>query len=300
VSVLHPRTPGRDAWRRFARNPTGMVGLAIVVAFVAVSLAAPLLRPFDPLRGELRMRNVPPTWTLSADELAARGLSRASFPFGTDAQGRDLVARVLHGGRISLRVGLIAVTVAAVLGTLFGLLAGYLGGWVDTVVVWAVDILLAFPGILLAIAIVAALGQSLTNALIAISITQVPIYVRVVRSVTLSLRSTEFVHAAEALGAPTARIVLRHVLPNGLSPLMVQLTLSIGVAILDVAALGFLGLGARPPTPEWGAMISDGFARFRLAPWQSIVPGIAIFTSVVGFNLLGDGLRDVLDPRLRQ
>jgi peptide/nickel transport system permease protein len=292
--------PGGDALRRFVRNPTGMVGLVIVVAFVAVSLLAPWLRPFDPLRGELRSRNIPPTLTLPAEELAARGLQRSSYPFGTDAQGRDMVARVLHGGRISLRVGLIAVTVAALVGTFFGLLAGYLGGRIDTVVVWFVDILLAFPGILLAIAIVAALGQSLTNALIAISITQVPIYVRVVRSVTLSLRSTEYVQAAAALGAPTWRIVLRHVLPNGLSPLMVQLTLSIGVAILDVAALGFLGLGARPPTPEWGAMISDGFARFRLAPWQSIVPGIAIFASVVGFNLLGDGLRDVLDPRLRR
>jgi len=289
----------QDAARRFRRHPTGVTGLAIIVFFVAVTILAPVLRPVDPLMINLRDRMLPPTWTMSSQELEQKNLHRWSFPFGTDVQGRDMLVRVLYGGRISLRVGLEAVAMAALVGTLLGLIAGFFGGWLDTFIVWFVDILLAFPGILLAIAIVAALGQSLLNALIAISITYVPVYIRIVRSVTLSLRESEYVQAARALGSRSTRIIVSHVLPNGLSPLMVQLTLSIGTAILDVAALGFLGLGARPPTPEWGAMISDGFGRFRIAPWLSIVPGIAIFFSVVGFNLLGDAIRDVLDPRLK-
>src|SRR5690606_38817424 len=196
-------------------------------------------------------------------------------------------------------VGLISVTFAVVIGTVLGLAAGFFGGWLDTIVVWLMDILLAFPGVLLAIVIVATLGPNLTNALIAISITQVPIYTRIVRSVVMSVRQSEFVQAAKALGTNPLRIVMAHVLPNSLSPLIVQLTLSIGTAILDVAALGFLGLGAQPPQPEWGLMIRDGFTQFLRAPWMSIFPGLAIFFSVVGFNLLGDAARDVLDPRLR-
>ncbi|MEJ2666081.1 MAG: ABC transporter permease [Deinococcales bacterium] len=299
-TAVRGRSLAQDALRRFVRHPTGVTGIAILVVFLLVTALAPVLRHQDPLRGNLRMRMLPPTWTMSHSELEQRDLSRFSYPMGTDALGRDILARVLYGGRISLRVGLEAVLMAAAVGTLLGLIAGYFGGWLDTFIVWFVDILLAFPGILLAIAIVAALGQSLLNALIAISITYVPVYIRIVRSVALGLRQTEYVQAARALGSRSNRIILAHVLPNGLSPLMVQFTLSIGTAILDVAALGFLGLGARPPSPEWGAMISDGFGRFRVAPWLSIFPGIAIFFSVVGFNLLGDAIRDVLDPRLRK
>jgi len=270
--------------RRFFRHPTGVVGLAIVVFFVALSLLAPVLRPYDAARDrDLSSRLAPPS---------------AEHWFGADELGRDLFTRVWHGGRISLRVGLIAVAVAVVIGTFLGLVAGYVGGWLDTGVVWLLDILLAFPGILLAIAIVATLGPSIVNAMIAISVTQIPIYARIVRSVVLSLRESEYVQAARALGSNPVRIVLLHVLPNSLSPLVVQLTLSIGVAILDVAALGFLGLGAQPPNPEWGLMIRDGFAQFLRAPWMSIFPGLAIYASVVGFNLLGDAIRDVLDPRL--
>ncbi|HRP47778.1 MAG TPA: ABC transporter permease, partial [Trueperaceae bacterium] len=173
------------------------------------------------------------------------------------------------------------------------------GGRVDMAVIWLVDILLAFPGILLAIAIVATLGPNLTNALIAIAITQVPIYARIVRSVVMQVRALEYVQAVRALGSGGLRVVFKHVLPNSLAPLIVQLTLSIGTAILDVAALGFLGLGAQPPTPEWGLMIRDGFSQFLRAPWMSIFPGLGIFLAVVGFNLLGDAVRDVLDPRLR-
>ena len=251
-----------------------------------MSLLAPVLAPYDASRDRnLRERLNPP----SVEHL-----------FGTDELGRDLLVRVWHGGRISLRVGLIAVSVAVVFGTLLGLTAGYVGGWIDTLIMWLIDILLAFPGILLAIAIVATLGPSLTNAMIAISITQIPIYARIIRSVVLSLRESEYVQAARGLGSSPVRIVLRHLLPNSLSPIIVQLSLSIGVAILDVAALGFLGLGAQPPTPEWGLMIRDGFSQFLRAPWMSIFPGIAIFLSVVGFNLLGDAVRDVLDPRLAE
>lgn len=285
TAEIAPRKRGNDTLKRFFRHPTGVLGLIIITFLVTVSLLAPVIKPYDASRDrDLRARLAPPS---------------AERWFGADELGRDLFTRVLHGGRISLRVGLIAVAFAVVSGTILGLLAGYLGGWVDLVVVWFIDILLAFPGILLAIAIVATLGPSLTNALIAIAITQIPIYTRIVRSVVMSVRQSEFVQAARALGSGNFRVVLMHVLPNSLAPLIVQLTLSIGTAILDVAALGFLGLGAQPPTPEWGLMIRDGFSQFLRAPWMSIFPGIAIFLSVVGFNLLGDAVRDVLDPRLR-
>jgi peptide/nickel transport system permease protein len=275
-----------DQLRKFFRHTTGVTGLIIVGAFVVISLLAPVLAPYDASRDRnLRARLNPP----SAEHL-----------FGTDELGRDQLIRVWHGGRISLRVGLAAVAMAVVAGSILGLIAGYVGGWIDTIIMWAIDILLAFPGILLAIAIVATLGPNLTNALIAISITQIPIYARIIRSVVLSLRESEYVQAARALGANPFRIVLRHLLPNSLSPIIVQLTLSIGIAILDVAALGFLGLGAQPPAPEWGLMIRDGFSQFLRAPWMSIFPGIAIFLSVIGFNLLGDAARDVLDPRLAE
>jgi peptide/nickel transport system permease protein len=274
----------KNALQRFFRHPTGVVGLSIIGFFIVVSLLAPVLRPYDAARDrDLRARLNPPS---------------AEHWFGTDELGRDMFTRVWHGGRISLRVGLIAVGIAVVIGTLLGLVAGYVGGWIDTGIVWLVDILMAFPGILLAIAIVAVLGPSLTNAMIAISVTQIPRYARIIRSVVLSLRESEYVQAARALGSSPVRIVAQHILPNSLSPLVVQLTLSIGVAILDVAALGFLGLGAQPPNPEWGLMIRDGFAQFLRAPWMSIFPGLAIYLSVVGFNLLGDAIRDVLDPRL--
>lgn len=285
TAEIAPRKRGNDTLRRFFRHPTGVLGLIIITFLVVVSLLAPIIKPYDASRDrDLRARLAPPS---------------AEHWFGADELGRDLFTRVLHGGRISLRVGLIAVAFAVVTGTILGLLAGYVGGWVDLVIVWMMDILLAFPGILLAIAIVATLGPSLTNALIAIAITQIPIYTRIVRSVVMSVRQSEFVQAARALGSGSLRVVLLHVLPNSLAPLIVQLTLSIGTAILDVAALGFLGLGAQPPAPEWGLMIRDGFSQFLRAPWMSIFPGIAIFLSVVGFNLLGDAVRDVLDPRLR-
>lgn len=295
------RSLWQDAFARFFKNPTGVTGLVIILFFVLVSLFAPLLRPYDARSDrDLSLRLAPPSWTMTEAERARFEQTRWSLPFGADELGRDLFVRVWHGGRISLRVGLIAVSIALVIGTFLGLVAGYFGGWLDTAIVWLVDILLAFPGILLAIAIVAALGPSLTNALIAISITQIPIYIRITRAVVIGLRGLDYVQAAQALGVRSPRVILGHILPNSLSPIIVQLTLSIGVAILDVAALGFLGLGAQPPAPEWGVMIRDGYRQFLRAPWLSIFPGLAIFLSVIGFNLLGDAVRDVLDPRLRE
>ncbi len=296
----------QDLLRRFFRNPTGVVGLAIVLFFVVTALLAPVLSPYDAATDRnLRLRLSPPSWTLSPAERTELSddanieVSRWTLPFGTDENGRDLLVRVWHGGRISLRIGIIAVAISSVIGVSLGLLAGYVRGWVDLVIIWMMDILQAFPGILLAILIVATLGPSLTNALIAISITQIPNYVRITRSVVLGLRESEYVQAAKSLGSGGFRVVFGHIFPNSLSPIMVQLTLSIGVAILDVAALGFLGLGAQPPDPEWGVMIRDGYRQFLRAPWMSIFPGLAIFFSVVGFNLLGDAIRDVLDPRLK-
>lgn len=273
-----------DMVRRLSRHQTGVLGFTIIAAFVVLSLLAPVLHPYDPLKDRnLAQRLEPPS---------------AQHWFGTDELGRDVFTRVWYGGRVSLRVAVTAVAAAAVLGTALGLIAGLSSGWTDTLLEWFADILLAFPGILLAIAIVSTLGANLTNALLAISITHVPRYFRIIRSVVLSLRESEFVQSARALGSSPTRVALVHVLPNSLSPLIVQLTLSIGVAVLEIASLGFLGLGAQPPTPEWGLMIKAGYRQFLNAPWLSIFPGFAIYLSVLGFNLLGDAVRDILDPRL--
>jgi len=276
----------RDLIRRILKNPTGITGVVIVSFFVLASVLAPVVAPYNARTD----RNL-------EDSLQAPS---ANHLFGTDVLGRDSFTRVLHGGRVSLRVGLLAVGIAAIIGIFVGLLAGYFGGKLDIFVGWFVDMLLAFPGILLAIAIVAALGPSLSNALLAISLTQVPVYIRITRSIVMGLRGSEYVQAARALGSRAPRIMVGHILPNSLSAIIVQLTLSIGVAILDVAALGFLGLGAQPPTPEWGLLIREGYRQASRAPWLALFPGLAIFFSVVGFNLLGDAIRDALDPRLRR
>ena len=277
------RTPTQQALRRFLRSSSGKAGLLIVGVFVLLALLAPLLAPYDPAKDRnLRARLQPPS---------------IEHPMGTDELGRDMLIRVWHGSRISLRVGVVAVGLALVAGTLLGLVAGFFGGWVDTLVSWLIDIMLAFPSILLAIAIVAVIGPGIENAMLAVGVVQIPVFARLARSMVLSLKEQEFVAAARALGATNGRILLRHILPNGLSPLIVQATLSIATAILDAAGLGFLGLGAQPPAPEWGVMIARGFQYFTTAPWISLFPGLAIMLAVLGFNLLGDGLRDALDPR---
>lgn len=276
-------SPRAQAWRRLRRSRSGMVGLWLVSFLVVMAVAAPILAPYDPATDRnLRERLNPPS---------------LQHPMGTDELGRDILNRVWHGAAISLRVGLLAVGVGLVTGTILGLLAGYLGRWIDTLIGWLSDILLAFPSMLLAIVIVASMGPGIFNAIIAIGVVQIPVYTRLARSMVLSLREQEFVAASRAVGAGHVRTLFRHILPNGLTPIIVQATLSIGTAILDAAALGFLGLGAQPPQPEWGLMIARGFAYFAVAPWISLFPGLAIVLAVVAFNLLGDGLRDALDPR---
>ena len=255
-----------------------------MVMYALVAVLAPFIAPHDPLQiftGQLRK---PPS---------------SQFLMGTDEVGRDILSRVIFGSRVSMRIGLISVGIAATVGTLLGLLAGYAGGWIEALIMRVVDVLLAFPGILLAIAIVAVLGPSLDNVMIAVGIEAVPAYVRTVRASTLSVREHEFVLAARASGAPAARIIARHILPNVVAPVVVLATVGVGLAILTAASLSFIGIGAQPPTPEWGSMLATARTYVREAPWIAAFPGLAIMLLVLALNLLGDGLRDALDPRLR-
>lgn len=278
-------TPTRLAIRRFMKSTSGKIGLTMAILLILMALLAPVIKPYNPATDRNYIERLKPP--------------SAEHTFGTDNLGRDVLTRVWHGSRISLQVGLLAVTISLLTGTLLGLLAGYFRGWLEIVIGWITDIMLAFPSTLLAIAIVAVVGPSLTNAMIAVSITQIPVYIRLTRSVVLSARELDYVQAANALGADNNRILLRHLLPNALPPIIVQATLSIGTATLETAALGFLGLGAQPPAPEWGAMLSDAFrGGYALnSPWTMIFPGLFIMLTVLAFNLLGDGLRDALDPR---
>lgn len=302
IEALRPqRSLWGDAWRRLMGSTTGRIGLAITIALVLVATLIPFIRPYDAATDRnLRIRLTAPAWSMSEEERTQKEFGMWDQLFGTDELGRDLFVRVLHGSRISLTVGLFAVSLAVVIGSLLGLIAGFFGGWFDTIAVWIMDIMLAFPSILLAIAIVSIRGPGLFNTLLAVGIVQIPIFGRIVRSAVLSIREQEYITAARATGVGSMRILLRHVLPNSLSPLMVQASLSIATSIISIAALGFLGLGAQPPDPEWGTMLSG--ARNYVGQgkwWYSAFPGIAIMITVLGFNLLGDGLRDALDPRSR-
>lgn len=287
VAPARGQTPAGAAWRRLRSRPVARAGLGIVCAFVLVAVITPAVHRYDAKTdSDLALRLRPPT---------------GAHPFGTDTLGRDILIRVLHGARVSLGLGVSSVAVAAVVGSALGLLAGYAGRRVDLVLMFSMDILLAFPATLLAIAIVAMIGPGLRNSLYAISLVSIPIYARLSRGAVLALREQEFVTAARALGLSDRRVLLRHIFPNTLPPLIVQTTLAIAFAILEAAALGFLGLGAQPPTPEWGAMLADSYKYFTSgAWWVFFFPGAAIMLSVLGFNLLGDGLRDALDPRLRK
>ncbi|MBR8659319.1 MULTISPECIES: nickel transporter permease [Brevibacillus] len=277
-------SPWRDAWRTLRKNKLAIVGFIIIFVFVLLALLAPYITPYEYDKGELINKNKPPS---------------AEHWFGTDYNGRDVFTRVIYGAQISLRVGLFSVIGSVIVGTFLGLLAGYYGRWVDMIISRLFDIMLAFPSILLAIAIVAMLGPSLENALLAIAIVNIPTYGRLVRSRVLSLKEEEFVMAAKAIGSKNSRIILHHILPNSLAPIIVTGTLGIATAILEAAALGFLGLGAQPPQPEWGLMLSDSRQYIQKAPWTVIFPGLSIMLTVLGFNLIGDGLRDALDPRMK-
>ena len=274
--------PWQAALRRLARRPVALTGLAVVVFFIVVALAAPLLAPYDPLATDWRLVRKPPS-TLHL--------------FGTDDLGRDVLARLIWGARASLMAGLVSVSIALSLAVPLGLVSGYLGGAVDGLLMRIVDAMLAIPFLVLAIALAAFLGPSLTNAMIAIGAVQTPIFTRLTRGQALAVKHEDYIEAARAVGNPDHRILLRHILPNIMAPILVQATLAIPGAILAEAALSFLGLGQQPPAPSWGSMLNTATHFISQAPWMAVWPGLAIFSLVLSFNLLGDGLRDALDPR---
>lgn len=273
-----------DALRRLRRQPLSIAAAIIVLILILTAIFGPMLAPYDPNDIDMASRFAPPS---------------LSHPFGTDDFGRDILSRVMVGARVSLQVGLIAVGLSATMGTLLGLISGYAGRITDEIIMRAMDILFAFPAILLAIAIMAALGKGIGNAMIAIGVVYVPIFARIARGSVLAIREEDFVEAARSIGASNIRIMFRHIFPNTLSPLIVETTLSLSFAILAEAALSFFGLGTQPPDPSWGRMLSEGRAYFQQSVWLGIFPGLAIMLTVLGFNLLGDGLRDALDPRLK-
>jgi len=274
-----------DLWRRLRRNRAAMAGAGIVAAFVVVGVLAPVLVPFNPIQGDLDDRLQSPN---------------ATHWLGTDELGRDLLSRIIFGAWVSLQIQIVAVVLALIVGVTLGLVGGYLGGRVDNVIMRCMDSLLAFPGIFLALGIIAALGPGLFNLMLAAGISSVPQFARIVRASVLSLKEREFVEAALALGSSSGRVMFRHLLPNCLAPIIVQSTLRMATVLLTASGLSFLGLGVQPPTPEWGAMLSNARSYLIVAPHVATIPGLAIMVVVVGFNLFGDGLRDTLDPRLRQ
>lgn len=286
MSKCQPETTSQIAeiWRRLRQNRAALVGGAIVIAFLLIAIAAPLIAPYPPNDGNLSERLNPP--------------SRAHL-LGTDALGRDLLSRVIYGARISLQIQVVAVVIALVLGTFLGMVGGYFGGWLDNLLMRMMDILLAFPGIFLAIAIIAVLGPGLGNLMLAAGIYSVPQFARIVRGSILSLKEKEFVEAARAAGENDFNILFRYLLPNSMGPIIVQTTLRMATVLLTASGLSFLGLGVQPPTAEWGAMLSTARTYLITSPHAATVPGLAIMCVVMGFNLFGDGLRDALDPRLR-
>jgi len=279
----------RDAWSRLRRNPGAVVGFALVSAFIFVAVFASLIAPYDP-RGQNLL-------------LVAKGCCpgpSSAHLLGVDQLGRDELSRIFYGARFSLVIGVVAVGVGLSVGLFFGAIAGYIGGFIDGLIMRLMDVMLAIPGLLLAIGIVAALGQGLWQIMVAVGTTNIPIFARLLRGSILAQRENDFVLAARSVGVPRRAILASHILPNAISPVIVQGTLALATAIIDVAGLGFLGLGPQDPgTPEWGTMLTEVDRYLQSAPLLAIVPGIAIVISVLGFNLIGDGLREALDPKLR-
>jgi peptide/nickel transport system permease protein len=273
-----------DVIRGLKKNKAATVGLILIALLIVLALIGPTISPYNPLTPEPLNRLKGPSW---------------DHPFGTDSLGRDILSRIIYGSRISIIIGLIAVSISLIPGTILGLLSGFYGKVIDEPVMRSMDIMLAFPAILLAIFITAILGPSLLNTMIAVGIVYIPHYARVVRSSVLSLKEQLFVEAVKSIGGGNLRIIALHIFPNTIPPIIVYATLGMGTAVLQAAALGFLGLGAQPPTPEWGAMLSEGRQYIQNAPHVAAFPGLAIFTLVLSFNLFGDGLRDILDPSLR-
>lgn len=286
VIARPPRSLWRDAWQRLIANRLARLGMVITLFFLLLAVFVPIIFPYNArIDSELMDQLLPPS---------------GAHLMGTDEQGRDVVNRIAQGARASLGVGVSSVLIAILIGSLLGLVSGFTGKTLDLVIVFLMDILLSFPGLLLAIAVVALVGPGLRNSLLAITIVSIPVYARIARATVLSVKELDYINAARCIGAPATRILFRHVLPNSLSPILVQGTLGIAGAILEIAALGFLGLGQQPPFPEWGAMLADSVKYLTSGAWWVLLfPGLAIMLTVLGFNLLGDGLRDALDPRLR-
>jgi peptide/nickel transport system permease protein len=282
VVTADEESPGARAWRRLKRRKGAMAALVVVVLLILVAVLAPWIAPYDPTKTSFAMVRKAPSW---------------AHWLGTDEVGRDILSRVIFGARASLSAGLVSVSIVVGAGVPLGLLAGYAGGWIDAVISRIVDAMLAIPFLILAIALAAFLGPSLGNAMIAIGVTATPVFVRLTRGQTLAAKVEDYVEAARAVGNPHWRIALRHVLPNIVPPLLVQASLAIAGAIIAEAALSFLGLGQQPPAPSWGSMLNTAQRFIAQAPWMAFWPGFAIFFAVLSFNLLGDGLRDALDPR---
>jgi peptide/nickel transport system permease protein len=274
-----------QAWRRLRRDRAALAGGVVIVALILCAIFAPWIAPYDYTAQNMANRYAPPG---------------GANLLGTDALGRDVLSRLFYGARISLAVGVIAVGIAVGFGVIVGAVAGYVGGKVDLLLMWVMDLILAFPALLLAIAIASALGPSVTNAMIAIGIVNIPAFARLVRSSVLTIRGQEFVEAARAIGAGATRIIALHVVPNVTAVVIVRATVALGFAILTEAGLSFIGLGAQPPDPSWGGMLNDGREAIRRAAHLTTIPGLCIMVTVLAFNLLGDGLRDALDPRLKR
>lgn len=281
----------KEFWNHFKQNKGAVVGLALIIAFVIIAIFAPLLAPYDPTLLQDNALRLPPIW--------AEG-GTWSYPLGTDDVGRDILSRLIHGARISMGIGFAVVILSLSMGLFLGIFAGYYGGKVDRIIMRFIDIVMAFPSILLAITVVSVMGPGISNAIIAVAIVAVPSFTRIVRASVMAERNKQYVMASRTFGASNFRIMFLEILPNCLAPLIVQATLGFSDGILNAAALGFLGLGAQPPTPEWGTMLADARPFIESSPWMVTLPGLCILFSVLGFNLFGDGLRDALDPRLKK
>lgn len=293
LSTVVSRTPLQNAMRRLVRHRSAQVGMAILGFLILVAIFAPILAPHDPIKPiRTAKRRSPP-----CIHILGCAPDQEQYFFGIDGNQRDLFSRIIYGSRLSLEIGIATVSFAIVTGVILGAVAGYAGGWTDNIIMRLMDVLLAFPSLLLSIAIVAVLGPGLINALLAIAFVSIPVYARIVRASVLQVKEQDYVAASRALGSSPLGILVGHVLPNALTPLIVQATLGIASAILDAAALSFLGLGAPPPTPEWGLMLGEERNSVFNAPHLVFIPGVAIMLTVLAFNLLGDGLRDALDPR---
>ena len=289
--LVAPPSRLNDLWRAFAQNRGAVLGLALVVLLAVLALGAGVIAPHSPIEQFRDFELAPPFWDPGGS---------LRFPLGTDAVGRDILSRLVHGTRLSLLIGAISVAISLTLGCILGLLAGYFRGIVDTAIMRLMDVMLALPSLLLAIAVVAILGPGLINAMYAIAIVLLPHYVRLARASVIAEAGREYVTSSRIAGAGALRLMFATILPNCTAPLIVQATLGFSNAILDAAALGFLGLGAQPPTPEWGAMLASALEFIQRAPWVVTSPGLAILVTVLAFNLTGDGLRDALDPKLRR